>query len=182
MASWGAQWDVHSNSLYLPIYTRYGERVGFVLRGYDGRIPKCKTYKVGDGGGEDAPPALAWYRTRRRPALRPDAVVLAEDQLSAMHISSAGYDAVALLGTHLGSRQVAQLADLYSTCVIWLDYDAAGVAFRYQKKFAPWFADVHVIVYDLDPKDTPIDFIKNRLELEIGKEPVSGHYPGSEGV
>lgn len=162
----GVAQDTISNGWYFPIYDNHGSKLGFNLRWYDGRVPKCRMYLTKDS--ESA--TMAWYR---HPGER-DWVILVEDQVSAIKIWSLGYDAVALLGTHLDPGRAGAISQEYFNCLIWLDVDAAKKAAQYAAHFRLYFDRIDWHVSSLDPKDVNTTFLKETLEIIIGKKTNSG--------
>lgn len=143
----------------LPIYAPNGDVRGHVAReGWPGspiradRPPaykKALTYMC----MPNAPVQSFYYRPDCRP------LVLVEDQLSAIKLFSAGYNAVALLGVpndgSIGVDRVREISKLpCSEVIIALDADATENAFQFVRKYGMAFKKIRVAILEKDIKDT----------------------------
>jgi hypothetical protein len=150
--------DVATNRVMFRLLTVDGRTWGYVGRSYSGAVPKALTYWR-DG---DKPDQLAW----QRPSYYRDVghVVLAEDIVSAKKISRLGYDAAALLGTHLGPRKLLELVNLGRPVILALDPDRAGLIAT-AKAVRELFTVLPVTVARLeaDPKDMTFDKLGEAL-------------------
>jgi hypothetical protein len=154
----------------LSILRPNGTRRGFITRRpYEGspadtaanrNDPQWSTKALTYLEGDDEP-CLSWYGS-------PDlTVVLVEDQLSAMRLSSfyEHLSVCALLGTSLNAAKVREIAAQRPTRVwIALDADATGQAFAMARKWNPGFDSLRVCVLSKDIKDMSDDEI-NRLPI-----------------
>lgn len=146
--------DEYVLSIHNPIgYTRgYNVRqpwAGAPIRGREGR-PKSRVWMHASG------PVQSFHHFETSP----DALVLVEDQLSAVKAQAAGIGAVALLGTHLNADKVREIAMLRAKeVIIALDADATGLAFKQAREWGMAFNKIRVAVLERDLKDTPLDEI-----------------------
>lgn len=121
--------------------------------GYDG--PKTVTYP------STTAPVQGWYKTRTG---RSEVAVLVEDQISAMKVSAAGQNAVALLGTGVNVEKIRDLRkDGVAKLLIALDPDAQGTAQQIRNKWGGYFEKCRLIALEADPKDTPLDELQEAL-------------------
>jgi len=158
----GVRWDALSKGYYLPIYAADSFQIGFTLRWYDGRIPKCRTYLTVESGCA----TMAWYR---QPA-QDDWVIVVEDQVSAIKLWDLGYSAVALLGTYIDKVRAWEISKEYCNMLIWLDTDASKTAASYLHKFRLYFDTIAWMGTEHDPKDTPSAEITTTLGEFFGAQ------------
>lgn len=86
---------------------------------------------------------------------REHAWVLVEDCISAIKLQQNGWNAVALLGTHLNNDRVREIAMLKpSKLVIALDPDASAKGLAMARKYGLAFPKVRVVLLEEDLKDT----------------------------
>lgn len=80
--------------------------------------------------------------------------VLVEDCLSAMRINqlNAGWQGIALLGTHMSDDMVKAIATQYPSVKIALDNDATSKALGMKRKYGFFFESCEVIPMEEDPK------------------------------
>jgi hypothetical protein len=87
-------------------------------------------------------------------------VVIVEDQLSAIKVSTVDgpyFGAVALLGSHLNTEKVREIALLRPDTVLFaLDADATSLSFRYAREFGLAFKASRVVILERDLKDTKL--------------------------
>jgi hypothetical protein len=98
----------------------------------------------------------------------PGAVVLVEDQLSAIKVAQLEQVAysVALLGTHLNVERVREIALLRpETVYLALDADATSLAFKHAREFGLAFKKIRVVILEQDLKDTKMADIPKVLGL-----------------
>lgn len=108
--------------------------------------PKALTYFHVDA------PLQALYRPGRQLS---DALVVVEDQISAMKIAQEGVTAVALLGTHVNAERVREWSQLRPReVVIALDPDATAAAIQIARTWGLAFDKMRVALLSEDPKDT----------------------------
>ncbi len=163
----GVGQDIISNGWYFPIFDCHGSKLGFTLRWYDGRQPKCRTYLT----SESQSATMAWYR---HPGNN-DWVVVVEDQVSAIKLWSLGYDAVALLGTYMSANRAGEISQCYRNMLVWLDPDARAIAAKYTRQFRMYFDTISWVDSKHDPKDTGSAEIRNHLRgIGIGEKTNSG--------
>lgn len=152
----------------LPILRTSGTRRGFITRRpYEGSPAdtaanrndpqygvKALTYLEADE------PCLSWYG-----ASRPECLVLVEDQLSALrltsfweHLEGESYPltAVAILGSGVNAEKIREIQQVASGCDVWLalDADATGQAFAMCRKWGSAFKRCNVCVLSKDLKDS----------------------------
>jgi hypothetical protein len=82
-----------------------------------------------------------------------DAIVLAEDCLSAIKISYVGCDSMPLLGSSLSSSKLSRIAKTYRNLVVWLDHDKGSEAHKIARRASLLGMQARVIHTELDPKD-----------------------------
>lgn len=97
--------------LLLPMYHAKG-LVGFQARAFPQRDPKYVTYLSDDF-------KKLWPRPAYDPILGGKDMVIVEDYISAVKVSLAGYNALCLYGSNLGSVDHVKAGRV----VIWLDND-----------------------------------------------------------
>jgi hypothetical protein len=148
----------------LPILAPNGAVRGHVLRtGWEGSpiAPPYPVYKKALTYMCAAQPVQSVYLTSydddRRVGIP---LVLVEDQLSAIKLHSAGYNAVALLGVpndgSIGADRVREIARLpCSEVIVALDADATENAFQFVRKYGMAFKKIRVAILEKDIKDTP---------------------------
>lgn len=151
METLGLAYSPRINRVCVPV-TFAGEYRGFIARRIEG----------------DGPKYLARYRQDdkdnfiyARCPYDKQTVVIVEDVLSAAKLEKAGYNAVALLGTHISDSLISFLSN-YSSYVVWLDDDNPDVKLKQVKlkdKLA-LFGNVRLIKTDNDPKTYSLEDIK----------------------
>ncbi len=125
-------------------------------------VPKADTYKHTQEplqshywGAEGEDRGRSWHS---------DALVLVEDQLSAIKLAAHGYDSVALLGVpevrysgYSGSDRVMEIARRAKDgpVIIALDSDMTEVSFLFARKWGHAFSSIRVAMLTRDLKDTP---------------------------
>jgi hypothetical protein len=120
-------------------------------------MPKTKLYM------HSTAPTLSWYippihASSVNSRAERGVLVLVEDQVSAMKVAEAGFDAVALLGSSLGVEGVRDIArQRPSRVIVALDPGAEGSAQTLARKWGLYFERTHVVAMEADPKDTPAD-------------------------
>jgi hypothetical protein len=82
-----------------------------------------------------------------------DAIVLAEDCLSAIKISYVGCDSMPLLGSSLSSSKLSRIAKTYRNLVVWLDHDKGSEAHKIARRASLLGMQARVVHTELDPKD-----------------------------
>ena len=138
----------------LPVLDPYGTQRGVVLRrvgGEDDGWPKAISY-------QDTVDSLlcSWYNSINE--VRFQTIVLVEDIFSAMSVARAGAVGVALLGTHLTSEVMAEVAAQMPTQVIVaLDRDATAQAIKHVRAHALTMPGIRYAVLDKDLKDLGSD-------------------------
>lgn len=146
----GWRYAYSENYLYIPIRNHYGGHIADYLKNL-GEIndtrPKNLLLKHADV------PLIHWpYSTLT--AKKTDKLVAVEDPISSL-IVGRSVDTVSILGTHLSAEAVMLLRGLkYKGLVLFLDYDAAGAAFKYKNKYNHWIPiEVMTPPKGYDPKD-----------------------------
>lgn len=135
-------------SIWMPVYCPLGHERGGLIRRLDRKAqPKVLTYKCTDE------PFIGWYLGRDGAPL-----IIVEDLISAMRAWQAGYNAVALLGTHLSRAMAAELVDVWrwEPIGLALDKDAFSVACRICAKYGDRL-NIRPILLAADLKDLPDD-------------------------
>lgn len=165
-------WRTPWGNYLLPIAKPDGWTVGYVSRQPswgklwgvecprvpDPRFPKTVTYMHAKG------PIQAYYRSQRGELGFPDYTVIVEDQISALKLAYAGFNAWALLGVHMDAVKVREIAAQQPRNVIFaLDPDATTNAFDMARNWGLAFYRSRVAILDHDLKDTPINDIPTVL-------------------
>lgn len=146
-------------SVYLPVYPAYGKARGGVLR----RLEYGK-YKTENFVEDRTSPFIAWYGH-----VGYEAVVVVEDQLSAMRVMQLGRTGVALLGSSLSNDkwdEIKEHSERYKCPTIYLalDRDAFPKALDMARRFCPTtHVPVKVLLLDRDFKDCTDDEILAKL-------------------
>lgn len=150
-------------SIMIPIRDWRGTRRGEVIRQlppYDSSEPKARTYKNNNYSG------LSWFLPRQ--SLKPEAIVLVEDQLSAMRVAENGHVGVALLGTLVDAPRLREVRE-YSSClpiVLALDSDMRALQMKYVRHFGDRFG-MKAVLLSSDIKDmeqSELDELLNRIK------------------
>lgn len=149
----------------LPIDDPQGSRRGVVLRAaYNGSPLDGERYSKYPPGKkaltymDKVAPVQAFYKGHG--GAWNDALVIVEDQLSAMKVAETGLSSVALLGVpgegEIGMDRLRELtAYKASEVIVALDADATENAFKFARKWGSAFKSLRVAILDRDLKDTP---------------------------
>lgn len=163
-------WPYNFGRYALPIYSPNGATRGHVLRApWPGsplytrlQLPKAVTYVQERG------PVLSHYH----PVIHNRALVVVEDQLSAIKLAQAGLRSIALLGTPRNGEigmdrltEISQSARGGLQTLIALDADATEEAFLFARKWGHAFNHLRVAPLTQDIKDTPMAEIFKVLGL-----------------
>lgn len=137
---YGFGWSDRSSRVIVPVLHN-GDPAGvWTGRSVDGRKPKYLMPRGSVGA--------SWFR------LRGDrkACVVVEDILSAIRVSEAGYNSIAVLGTTVSSTQATLLADY--PVVGWFDGDKAGRSgfVKLRKALGPYGITPKRVQTQRDPK------------------------------
>lgn len=151
--SQGFRWAANANRIYMPNYDYYGRPIGHSVKGF-GDYRGSKSYTFLD---EDAIP-LHFPINR----VKSNRLVLVEDVLSSIKVGKVTSSA-ALLGTHITSKTAAYIRRHYDKVCFALDYDAVDKAVQ-QAKALRCLMSTEVVIFRKDPKDTPIEEIKEILK------------------
>lgn len=113
---------------------------------------------------------MSWYFpvTRREPSFEGPhtAVVLVEDQVSALKVAQAGHIGVALLGTHLDANRVREIGTQRpKEVIIALDQDATPLALGMARTWGLSFNKTRVAILEHDLKDIAHEEITEVLGL-----------------
>lgn len=106
-------------------------------------------------------PLQAFYKAHGGPGVLHQALVVVEDQLSAMKVAEVGFNAVALLGVpgnngDLGADRVRELSTYpVEQVIVALDADATSNALLFARKWGYSFRKLRVAILERDLKDTP---------------------------
>lgn len=163
---------------YFPIIGPIMNILGHSLKKYDGlskNEPKVITYREPSHEKE----LMSW-----NVAVPKDQwVFIVEDQLSAAKIYSLGFNAIALIGTHLNLSRIAEIRDYFEKCVILLDADALNRAITYKNEFGALFnkCRVAVLPQKKDPKDTDAGILGTILEGLTEDDGTKDTIGGDEG-
>lgn len=145
------------NRVYVPVYFE-GEYQGYISRRIDDKdgSPKYIQKFLDKEKFIYSCVADEHYKT----------VILVEDVLSATRLKMCGYNAVAILGTHVTDGLLHYLTQHYDSFIIWMDNDKREVKLKQvaAKRKLESYGKVKIIKTDLDPKeysDTDIEEILN---------------------
>lgn len=153
---WGVVWAPKFQRVVFPIRDWLGREIGRTLRGYKelGEYQGSKTlhYKYSDSV------PFAYYSTGVDLA---STVVLVEDPVSCIKVTTAGYNGIALLGTNFSTDLMKFLHG--KLIIVWLDNDAIATAVKIKHNYRIFFKDVKIVCTLQDPKDLPLDVIHETL-------------------
>lgn len=151
-----------------PIYGINGFERGYVVR-----QPLWKGLECPRKGREGRPKAQTFPHVREpmqsfyvpsEPLS--EALVVVEDQVSAIKVCQAGHRAVALLGCNVDADKVREWSQLKpKEVLIALDKDATAAAFKIAGKWGLCFHGTRVVLLERDLKDEDIDDITEVLGL-----------------
>jgi len=141
----GFKWVPEQSRIFMPLFDRRGEQWGANTKIFGEKARGAKTLV---------------YQSRECSRLhyvqggegRGDPIAVSEDILSAVKISRLT-KAVALLGTELRERQVAELREQTDSLILMLDPDMYFKMLKYKKKYSFYFRNFNVILGSKDPKD-----------------------------
>lgn len=144
----------------LPITSQLGRVVGYTLRvpvwGGTPRCSRARTFTTKAKSLTYMHEAAAVMDFGE--SLDSDQLIIVEDQISRIKLNQHGYNAVALLGTHLSMDKAREIQQFKAKQVILaLDEDATDKAFRVAKKFGLAWGDTRVVMMGQDVKDTDSD-------------------------
>ena len=137
-------------------------------RGYVARAAKDYALMIGQPKAltrmySDDDPRLSWYGTEGLLSGKHKTIFIVEDQPSACRLSSYGVAAVAIMGTGIGNRELAEILDMQkrtdAVLVVCLDSDAADQTAALARK-VPGAVPLFMTSGTKDPKDM------ERLEIE----------------
>jgi len=135
---------IYSRRVCMPIYGPNLRERGASYRSYEGGNPKS-LIRFHDNDAI----ALAWYISKRRSK----AVVLVEDQISAIKLSPY-YDSAALLSTNLSMAKVKEIRERkYEKVFLCLDNDATSVAVQLAVSLKYKLPGLRIIGLAKDVKD-----------------------------
>ncbi len=142
--------------LVLPVFSPQRRQIGCVTREVlrNGK-KRVLSWKVADE------PWQCWYTVPGASAL-----VIVEDQISALRLCQEGVSALALLGTLLSPEKTDQIRKYFvdphlqaglpsPTIVLALDKDATSTAIRYRKQYGGYLGNFNVIFLSKDIKNLP---------------------------
>ncbi len=156
-ALYGVQWHEASGRVAVPIPDSVGDVRGVLYRAVRGERPKYILRGI-------APHGLYITSFIKKPVC-----VITEDVLSALAVSRAGYNAVALLGTSATYEQTAFIATMGDTAVAWLDGDKAGdrgcVALRSRMALSP--VKLVRVRTEVDPKQVHRADIRRYIDAAL---------------
>lgn len=119
---------------------------------------KAKTYI------HSTDPVCGWYRGSWASASK--AIVVVEDQISAMRVAQAGATALAMLGSNINQEVVRDMYLKHPRQVILaFDPDAQGMAQQTRRKWGGYFDRMRIVALEADPKDVPYPDLMEELGL-----------------
>lgn len=153
MLDW-AQWSHADNvnnrgpRFVLPILRPDGTVRGKTYRSWDGHVPKAQIHKLSN---EDM---MCWYKPRPYGK----ALVIVEDQPSALRLAGAGVDALSLCGTLLNDSRMTEIK-IQGHAVVWmcLDQDATVQAFKILAEYKHRFNRLKIKPLPVDVKNMTVD-------------------------
>lgn len=151
---WGPRDEYRGVVLRRPIWKDYGVKCPRTDRYAGSEMPKAVSYFE-----HNCKTKLAWYHSTDE-----DTVVLVEDQVSAMRISSEGVTAVAMLGTNFTQEFVLDVQKWHKTAKwhICLDPDANMKAIQIANRWRGVFPNgLRVLMLPSDPKDYQGNLLKD---------------------
>lgn len=148
-------WSEETRRVIIPILHNSNRTAGWLGRDVVGRKPK---YLLSKGACNEA-----WFQLRSG-----EECVVVEDVLSAIKIYEAGFNTMAVLGTHISLYQ-AELLSAYDV-IGWFDNDHAGTKgfINLRKALAPFGVSPKRIETRLDPKLYNKTDVKTKVEKSIG--------------
>jgi hypothetical protein len=159
------------NSLAMPCFDVFRNRIAVQLKHFPGMkqiLPsKNKIYR------ELMTDVYCLYQEITENHLSPKAgaVVVVEDQISAAKIWQLGYNACALLGTHMSDQVAQHLSSRHRTILLALDKDT-WVQEKYLKiyhKHGILFDNFKALYMHKDPKDTDKDVLQDIVVQSLGE-------------
>ena len=153
--------DEEQHHYLLPVYGPNDKRqIGKQLRRFDGSKPKAILYYDKEGPYIQIAPAHLVFKARK------PTVFIVEDYFSCLKVQEAldrqmlpGM-AVSILGTHVSDDVALWLSKNFKSVVMMLDPDAVNKAQQFVSKYQLIWPGARVVVLDDDPKDTPMDVLK----------------------
>ena len=128
---------------------------GWVLRDITGRA-RTKALSYIDEGEE----GLSWYKVQRNAP-----TVIVEDIPSAIRASGCGVNAVALLGTSIGTDRAIEIQESAKAgVIIALDNDAISLGFKYAQRYGLLWGSTSVLPLSKDMKNMNDDELKELLD------------------
>jgi hypothetical protein len=147
---WSPEYNRLAMSIRSPKYTHRG----WVLRDLSGHARiKALTYL------EEGEESLSWYKTNRNAP-----TVLVEDIPSAVRATTAGVNAVALLGTGVGLGKAEEIArHAQRPIIVALDQDATSQAFDRVQRYSLLWDNPEVMMLKKDIKDMTSEEVQQLL-------------------
>lgn len=155
-------WSTTSNKVIIPLYSTEGDTIGHLQKHYPvldpTKSPSTETSSRTYWRDDTEEPHLHFPY----PVLKPDELVLVEDVISAIRMSTVGkIDSAALLGTHITEDTIAKLKTKgFKHIIILLDADATARAIKLKEKMELSFQSV--VIKPLEGPD-----IKDLSDTEI---------------
>ena len=156
MEALGLAYSPRINRVCVPV-TFAGEYRGFIARRIEGDGPKyLARYKQEDRDN------FIYARCSQESST----VVIVEDVLSCAKLEKAGYNVVALLGTHISDSLIHFLSSNFSTYIEWLDDDNPDVKMKQVKlrNQLSLYGNVRLVKTPNDPKTYSIKEIQDILK------------------
>lgn len=149
---WGMRWHDKTQRVLIPVLGITGAMMGLLGRALDGQKPKYKAYQG---------TSSLFYATYHNA----DAVIVVEDILSAIAVHSAGYSAIAALGTSISPVDAGAISAVSDRVVGWFDPDPAGVNAwpKFRKRMGTHPVRVSRITSGVDPKRLPRSAIREKI-------------------
>jgi len=152
--------DEEQNHYLLPVRGLDGREIGKQLRRFDGSKPKAILYYSNEGPYVQKAPASLVFKRRKPVAFIVEdyfSMLKVQEALDRQHLSGV---AISILGTHVSDAVALWLSKNYKRVVMMLDPDAVNKAQQFVSKYQLIWPGARVVVLDDDPKDTPMDVLK----------------------
>lgn len=154
--------DEDRHHYLLPVHNIYRQGIiGWQLRRFDGSKPKAILYYEDSGPYVQYVPAPSNWKYRSKPT-----IYVVEDYFSCLKVQEAcdrqnlNGKAISILGTHITDELAVWLGKHSNTVRMMLDPDALSKAYKFNKQYGLLWGNSSVVLLDQDPKDTPMDALK----------------------
>lgn len=146
----------------LPVHNIYRQGIiGWQLRKFDGSKPKAILYYEDSGPYVQYVPAPSNWKYRSKPT-----IYVVEDYFSMLKVQEAcdrqnlNGKAISILGTHITDELAVWIGKHSSKVRMMLDPDAISKARKFDRDYGLVWGDSGVVLLDQDPKDTPMDALR----------------------